>query len=217
LDVEATCEERSKHYVHEIIELPVVVINTTRGGGVVGEFHTFVRPTINSTLTPFCTQLTGITQEQVDAAPTLPEALQQLDAWLAEQGFVHTEERKDFTFACDGPWDLRFFLHGECARKGVQKPAYFDKWCNMKQLFADHYHERSCKIHKMLALQGMKFEGRLHSGIDDTRNIARIVMRLRDDGAVLYNNEGLPPALRAGGILADRETPSNFAAARKVM
>ena len=128
-----------------------------------------------------------------------------------------TEERKDFTFACDGPWDLRFFLHGECARKGLQKPAYFDKWCNIKQLFADHYHERSCKIHKMPALQGMQFEGRLHSGIDDTRNIARIAMRLRDDGAVLYNNEGLPPALRAGGVLADRETPSNFAAARKVM
>ena len=69
----------------------------------------------------------------------------------------------------------------------------------------------------MLELQGMQPEGRLHSGIDDTRNIARIAMRLRDDGAVLYNNEALPPAQRAGGVLADRDTPSNFAAALKVM
>lgn len=217
VDVEATCEEHSKHYIHEIIEFPVVVFDTSKGGGIVAEFHTFVRPTINSTLTPFCTKLTGITQEQVDAAPTLAETLQQFDAWLDEKGFVHSDERKDFAFACDGPWDLRFFLHGECARKGVEKPAYFDKWCNIKALFADYYNVRPCKIGKMLSYQGMKFEGRLHSGIDDTRNIARIAMRMRDDGAVLYNNEALPPAMRAGGVLADRATPSNFKDALKVM
>ena len=217
VDVEATCEENSKHYIHEIIEFPVVVFDTSRGGEVVAEFHSFVRPTINSTLTTFCTKLTGITQEQIDAAPTLDEVLQQFDAWLGAQGYIHTDERKDFAFVCDGPWDLRFFLHGECARKGLAKPSYFDKWCNIKSLFADYYNVRPCKIHKMLAHLGMKFEGRLHSGIDDTRNIARIAMRMRDDGAVLYNNEALPPSHRAGGILADKATPSNFAAALKVM
>ena len=217
VDVEATCEEHSKHYVHEIIEFPVVVFDTAPGGGVVGEFHTYVRPTINSTLTPFCTKLTGITQEQVDAAPTLAETLVQFDEWLTAQGFVHSDERKDFAFAADGPWDLRFFIHGECLRKGIDKPGYFDKWCNMKSLFADFYKVRACKIHKMLSYQNMKFEGRLHSGIDDTRNIARICMRLRDDGAVLYNNEALPPSHRAGGILAEKAQPSSFSDALKLV
>ena len=215
LDVEATCEEHSKHYIHEIIEFPVVVIDTAPGGGVIAEFHSYVRPTVNATLTDFCTKLTGITQEMVDASPTLAEVLSQFDEWLDEKGFVYADERKDFTFAADGPWDLRFFVHGECTRKGIKKPPYFDKWCNMKQLFADHYKVRPCKIHKMLQLQGMTFEGRLHSGIDDTRNIARICARMRDDGAVLYNNEALPVSQRAGGVLADQAGPSNFGAALK--
>ena len=37
------------------------------------EFHSYVRPSINTTLTPFCTKLTGITQDTVDAAPSLDE------------------------------------------------------------------------------------------------------------------------------------------------
>jgi 3'-5' exoribonuclease 1 len=45
----------------------------------------------------------------------------------------------------------------------------------------------------MLDLQGMKFEGRLHSGIDDSRNIARIAAKLVEDGSPMYINEGLPP------------------------
>ena len=78
-------------------------------------------------------------------------------------------------------------------------------WCNLKQLFADFYRVRTCKIHKMLQLQGMRFEGRLHSGIDDTRNIARIAIRMRQDGAGVYVNEALPPRMRVGGELAPKE------------
>ena len=201
-DVEATCEEFSgfKNYEHEIIEFPVVVIDLRGEGAVLGEFHSYVRPTVNTTLSEFCTRLTGISQELVDAAPTLPEVLEQFDEWRIAQGLNYTEEQRDFAFAADGPWDLRFFLHGECSRKGIAKPAYFDKWCNIKELFADHYHVKSCKIHKMLQLQGMKFEGRLHSGIDDTRNIARIAAKMRLDGAPIYCNEALPKHMRAAAL-----------------
>lgn len=52
---------------------------------------------------------------------------------------------------------------------------------------------RRLKIAKMLEMQGMKFEGRLHSGIDDSRNIARIVAKLVQDGSAVYINEGMPP------------------------
>ena len=203
-DVEATCDEYSKHYVHEIIEFPVVLVDLTNGS-VAGEFHSYVRPTVNTTLTEFCTRLTGISQAQVDEAPTLAEVLEAFEAWRLAQGLEHSEERRDFAFAADGPWDLRFFLHGECSRKGIPKRRYFDKWVNVKQLFADFYHVRTCKIHKMLAMQGMKFEGRLHSGIDDTRNIARIAIKMREDGCTIYINEALPPRQRvgaAGGLAA---------------
>ena len=59
----------------------------------------------------------------------------------------------------------------------------------------------------MLELQGMQPEGRLHSGIDDTRNIARIAAKMREDGAVIYVNEALPHSMRSGGALAGRTVP----------
>jgi 3'-5' exoribonuclease 1 len=200
-DVEATCEEFSKGYEHEIIEFPVVVLDLA-DGSTLGEFHSYVRPTRNTTLSEFCKRLTGIRQEQVDAAPTLPEVLAAFDEWRLAAGLVHTEERRDFAFGADGPWDLRFFLHGECTRKRIPKAAYYEKWVNIKQLFADFYRVRPCKIHRMLELQGLRFEGRLHSGIDDTRNIARIAARMREEGCVVHINEALPPRERVGGPLS---------------
>jgi len=192
LDVEATCEKNDRRYVHEIIEFPVVLVDLhTRK--VCGEFHSYVRPTVNQTLSKFCTTLTGISQSAVDQAPTLGEVLVQCDAWLNERGLLNTLTRRDFAFAADGPWDLKFFLDAECKRKGIPKAVYFDKWVNVKQLFADFYHCRTCKIHKMLEKQGMRFEGRLHSGIDDTRNIARIATKMAEDGCKIYINEALPP------------------------
>ena len=193
LDVEATCERGSRPYEHEIIELPVVLVDLETLT-LVDEFHSYVRPTVNTTLTDFCMKLTGITQSQVDNAPTLDPVLVQLDEWLNELGLVHDDGV--FAFATDGPWDLRFFLDRECRRKAIPKATYFDKWINIKQSFADHYDCKRCKIHKMLELQGMRFEGRLHSGIDDSRNIARIAIKMVKDGATLYINEGLPSVRR---------------------
>uniref|UniRef100_A0A7S4B9G8 Exonuclease domain-containing protein n=1 Tax=Chrysotila carterae TaxID=13221 RepID=A0A7S4B9G8_CHRCT len=192
LDVEATCEEFSRNYVHEIIELPVVLVDLEKSR-VSSEFHTYVKPTANKTLSPFCTRLTGIRQSQVDAAPTLETALVQLEGWLEAQGMLLDAPvaERNFAFAADGPWDLKNFLDAECERKGIRKGAYFDKWVNLKQLFSDFYRVRSCKIHKMLEFQGMTFEGRLHSGIDDSRNIARIAIKMAQDGCVMYLNEGL--------------------------
>jgi len=198
LDVEATCDEFSKDYIHEIIEFPVVLVDLLAEGGPapVDEFHTFVRPTVNTTLSEFCNRLTGITQDQVDSAPTLPEVLAQFEEWRVSKGLQYSQEEQDFAFAADGPFDLRFFMHGECTRKGIEKPVYYDKWINIKSMFADFYKTRHLKIHKMLARQNMKFEGRLHSGIDDTRNIARILIKMRQDGCHVYVNEKLPARMQ---------------------
>ncbi|RNF20582.1 exonuclease [Trypanosoma conorhini] len=82
-DFEATCDGASVGYPHEIIEFPVVCVDTAELC-VAAEFHSYVRPTRNPRLTQFCTTLTGITQAQVDAAPTLPEVLRRFDRWLRE-------------------------------------------------------------------------------------------------------------------------------------
>ena len=87
LDVEATCERNNKNFAHEIIELPVVLVDLDTLE-FAGEFHTYVRPTVNATLSEFCTQLTGIQQGTIDEAPTLEEALKALEKWIQEKELV---------------------------------------------------------------------------------------------------------------------------------
>lgn len=46
-------------------------------------------------------------------------------------------------------------------------------------------------LQNMLNNLGLRFEGQPHSGIDDSRNIARVVIMLLRDGATLRVNEML--------------------------
>lgn len=41
------------------------------------EFRSYVKPTVNSELSDFCVNLTGITQSMVDQSPTFVEVLNQ--------------------------------------------------------------------------------------------------------------------------------------------
>lgn len=84
LDVEATCNEAYGfgEYPNEIIELPCVIYDLDECVEV-DHFRTYVRPTHQPVLSDFCCMLTGITQEQVDAAPEFPTALHLLEKFLS--------------------------------------------------------------------------------------------------------------------------------------
>lgn len=111
VDFEATCEEpQTRTYVAEIIDFPIVVIDTQRR--IVAEFHSFCRPQRHPTLTAFCIYLTRITQAQVAAAPTLREVVGRFAEWLK----ATIPAGKTVVLATDGPWDLRNYIRdgGRC-------------------------------------------------------------------------------------------------------
>ena len=60
LDFEATCGDAVEGQ-NEIIEFPTLVYDL-KEDTVLSTFHEYVRPVIHPTLTPFCIDLTGITQ-----------------------------------------------------------------------------------------------------------------------------------------------------------
>ena len=181
LDFEATCSDNEPTYPNEIIEFPVVLVDMA-AQRVVSEFHSFVRPIRNPTLTPFCRHLTGIKQAAVDAAPMLPEAVRRFDEWMCKT----VPEGSRCIFATDGPWDLRHFLFEQAVcRDGLIVGPVFSKWINVRRTFSDFFHIKPCGVEKMLARINLSFEGRPHRGIDDARNIARIVLGLVSRGCVL--------------------------------
>jgi inhibitor of KinA sporulation pathway (predicted exonuclease) len=82
VDVEATCWKKGVFSRNkEIIEIGAVLWLHDRAQASWPEFQTFVRPKRNPRLSSFCRELTGISQENVDAAPPFPEALRSFLEW----------------------------------------------------------------------------------------------------------------------------------------
>ena len=86
--------------VSEITQFPSVLLALRgRESAIVDEFNTYVRPRLNPTLTQFSVQLTGITQEMVDASPILEDVLPKYLEWLQSHGLV-----SDSTGTRSGHW-----------------------------------------------------------------------------------------------------------------
>jgi 3'-5' exoribonuclease 1 len=176
LDFECTCDKDLPEYPHEIIEFPVVVVEA-RFRRIVAEFHSYVKPVINPRLTEFCKRLTGITQEQVDAAPSLTAVITAYRAWLEET----LPRGASFMFVTDGPSDMwTFMCEMAVKRDGISFPPEFFEFIDIKKSFHFKKGIKRAKLPKMMEVLGLKPEGSLHSGIDDARNIARVLIALMD-------------------------------------
>jgi inhibitor of KinA sporulation pathway (predicted exonuclease) len=191
LDFEATCRKDEPPEPQEIIELPSVLVSL-RERRVVAEHETFVRPVFHPVLSDFCKELTGIRQEDVDRAPPFPEAFAGHQAWLASHGLL--ERAGSFAFVTCGEWDLRSMLVRQCAASGVTIPRPYRSWINVKTVFAGTLRRSaSVGMPTMLEALGLELEGRHHRGIDDCRNIARIVLALHARGARFEITSRLEP------------------------
>ncbi|KAG2201753.1 hypothetical protein INT47_002013 [Mucor saturninus] len=179
-DVEATCIEGGGFtYANEIIEFPVILID---------EFRSYVKPTINPTLSDFCTNLTGITQSTVDQSPTFVEVLNDFQEFLSKYDLFQTSTA---AFVTDGPFDIRDFITKQCKHSKIKRrPAYFDiPWVDIRKLFREFYHQKENKnINNMLSHLKMEFQGREHSGLDDARNLAAIGKKMHEQGCLFKTN-----------------------------
>jgi len=99
------------------------------------------------------------------------------------------------------PQDLRDFVCKSCFISEIDRPGWLSgQYIDLRQsasFFFDRPERKKSKpaqmgISQVLHALGMKFEGREHSGMDDTRNIARIAMELAKKGWVLEKNRSLP-------------------------
>lgn len=139
-----------------------------------------VKPTDRPKLTAFCTELTSITQAQVDAARPLCDVIALFKEWLPAT--LGTDDTSGVLPITCGEPDLAQMLPRECARKGLQPPPVLKRYCNIKKPFQDLH---GWKGGMSAMLQGLKLPlvGHHHLGIDDARNIAQIAARLAELGA----------------------------------
>jgi inhibitor of KinA sporulation pathway (predicted exonuclease) len=167
LDLEATCcnRETIKRHETEIIEIGAVMV-AAQDLTVIDEFQTFIKPIRYPILTEFCKSLTSITQEQVDYAPGYVEAIALLKQWLSNY--------PNAVFGSWGDYDRNQFKQ-DSKFHNVPFPIAYPH-VNLKQLFSEVQGlPKRYGMAEALQLAGIALEGTHHRGIDDARNIAKLL------------------------------------------
>jgi inhibitor of KinA sporulation pathway (predicted exonuclease) len=169
LDVEATCDDGGAVPRHEMETIEIGAIIATASWEVIDEFQTFIRPIRHPRLTSFCTRLTGIGQADVDGAPSFSEAAEAFKGWFSRY--------PDLThWGSWGDYDKRQ-LEQDCVLHGLSSSVYLPgRHVNLKQAFREALGLGSKPgLSQAIRLVGLEFAGTHHRGIDDARNIGRLL------------------------------------------
>lgn len=173
VDVEATCWDGAPPCgaVSEIIEIGLTVVDL-RAGERVARHRVLVRPA-RSFVSDFCTELTGLTQAEVDTGVGFAEACRLLAA-------EHQAGARPW--ASWGDYDRHQFSR-QCQATGTIYP-FGKRHTNVKTAFTEaHKLRKRPGMAQALRLTGLPLEGRHHRGDDDAWNIASLVLALVNQDA----------------------------------
>jgi len=167
IDLEATCwkeNERPPGQENEIIEIGLAVLDT-RTGEITQSQGILVKPT-RSSVSPFCTELTTITQELLDEnGLSFENAIKRL---------VDEYQPDSYTWASYGLFDI-VKLKQQCQSFGIPYPMGAEH-INVKTCFQEKFGLTKARGMKgALSLLKIPMDGTHHRGVDDARNIAKIM------------------------------------------
>lgn len=166
VDLEASCWENNppKGQVSEIIEIGFCLLNIKTG--VVSNSNSILVKPQRSTISPFCVDLTGITQDMVDNNG-LP--FQEACKKLQEEYNV-----EQYPWASYGLYDLKQ-VRTQCTESKIQYP-FSHVHINVKNFFYKLKKlDRPVNMKNALKMLGMSLDGSHHRGMDDAKNIAKIL------------------------------------------
>ncbi|MGB1286293.1 MAG: exonuclease domain-containing protein [Aggregatilineales bacterium] len=168
VDIEATCWEgydAPEGQENEVIEIGLCLLDAT-DFSLSDKRSLLVKPT-ESVVSDFCTELTSLTQEQVD---TQGIAFDEACSILEKE-----YDSRNRLWASWGNWD-RMIMKKQCKRRKVRYP-FSKKHVNLKRVFQDAHGERMGLARAMKALQ-LDVEGTMHRGDDDAWNTGRLLSEL---------------------------------------
>ncbi len=168
VDIEATCWEGSQieKKENEIIEIGVCLLDV-QTHEISENIGIIIKPE-NSEVSEFCTKLTTLTQSQVDKGISLKEGCE-----ILEKKYLS----KSRIWASYGAYDLNQF-NKECLKKNINYP-FSQNHINVKTLFyLKNKLKKEVGMAEALNISNLELEGTHHRGIDDSKNIAKILIQI---------------------------------------
>jgi inhibitor of KinA sporulation pathway (predicted exonuclease) len=169
VDIEATCYDKGTEppgFVSEIIEVGVCLLDVATLERS-DKQSIYVKPT-RSVVSPFCTQLTGITQAVVDQGVPLAEACKIL---------MRDYLSKARVWASYGDYDRRMFTDN-CKMLDIKYPFGAAHQNVRTRLTTDMGLVARPPLDDAVRLIGRPFEGTHHCGADDAWNVAAVLGRM---------------------------------------
>jgi inhibitor of KinA sporulation pathway (predicted exonuclease) len=181
IDVESTCWDdadgnfnRGDGQQSEIIEIGVAAIDV--GTQSIAKSESIIVRPERSKVSKFCTKLTSLTQADVDKGISFERACSKL------KREYHIDNR---TWASWGDYD-RVQFERECKSRRI-RPPFGRTHINVKNLFSLYWGiDKEIGMDMALTELNLELEGRHHRGVDDAKNIAKLLLSI-----VPYKRTGL--------------------------
>jgi len=167
VDFEATCCDKKTiaRNKMEIIEIGAVIVDS-KTLLKLDEFTIFIKPILYPILTNFCKELTSITQKDIDKSLNFPKAIKLFKKWLYKYD--------NFLFCSWGDYDKKQ-LQQDCKLHNIANPIGAEH-INIKKLFSKSQNlKKKYGMAAALKVSNLKLEGFHHRGIDDARNMAKLM------------------------------------------
>ena len=168
IDLEATCDDGDGLSASEMEIIEIGAVWATAEGTVLDTFQALVRPVVRPQLTPFCRQLTNIQQADVDGAELFPAVAARLAS------FAQLHQAEGATWGSWGQFDAKQ-LSRDCERHGIKSPLAAFAHVNLKRRFAKGRKIKEVGMARALQMVGLPLDGSHHRGLDDARNIAKLL------------------------------------------
>lgn len=170
-DLEATCWlGRPPHGVNEVIEIGAFKLD--RFGEELDRYNSFIRPTVNPILSPFCKRLTSINQGDVNSAPTFPKVNERFQDW------INLDE--EFILCSWGGFDEQL-LRNDCNLHKLDIE-WLENSINLKQQYSEiRKSVKKTGLKTSLKREGFEFTGVPHRAISDALNLCKIFRKFIDE------------------------------------
>lgn len=161
-------------YANEIIQVGAVLLNEDYER--IATINQYVHPE-HGVMDYFISDLTGIKSFQLKNAPLLEEALKHMLDWLGDR------EYKVFAWSDSDYCQLAHEI--KCKDIVDDKIDYFmdcERWIDYQAVFGERFgYDRAVALEEALLRSDIDTEGRLHDGLDDAINTAKLIKQLEEN------------------------------------